>query len=196
MNPLIERMYGRYFNGHLGQNEHLIDAIPAISEQVAEVRREDREGTLGLTNERLLFVSMTGVPWHQYGLLEIRSAVSGRILLPGQSWLVLLHEGEGVARFMVGKKQIRFFLPELQAEIKRVAEVERKGTNQNAMFEDFFDGFTLGEDGHAHNDLGDTMFLKDGVDTEAAGGPSAYAAKWKADFALLTDDEKKARRDG
>ena len=61
MNSPIERMYGRYFNGHLGQNEHLIDAIPAISEQVAEVQRQDREGTLGLTKERLLFVSMMRV---------------------------------------------------------------------------------------------------------------------------------------
>ena len=45
MNSPIERMYGHYFNGHLGQNEPLIDAIPAISEQVAEAQMKDREGT-------------------------------------------------------------------------------------------------------------------------------------------------------
>lgn len=119
MDSPIERMYGRYFNGLLGQNEHLIDAIPAISEQVAEVQRQDREGTLGLTNERLLFISMTGVAWHRYGLLAIRNADSGRILLPGQSWLVLSLVESNDARFMVGKKQISSFLIKLQAELKR-----------------------------------------------------------------------------
>ena len=122
MNTPIERMYGRYFNGLLGQNEHLVDAIPAISEHVAEIQREDREGTLGLTNERLLFVSMTGVVWHRYALLEIRKAESGRILLPGQSWLVLSLVGSGDTRFMVGKKQIGWFLPKLQIELKRTVQ--------------------------------------------------------------------------
>ena len=122
MNTPIEKMYGRYFNGLLGQNENLIDAIPAISEQVAEVQRQDREGTLGLTNERLLFVSMTGVAWHRYGLLAIRNADSGRILLPGQNWLVLSLVESSDARFMVGKKQIGFLLPKLQAELKRAVQ--------------------------------------------------------------------------
>lgn len=122
MTSPIERLYGRYFDGWLTETECLIDAIPAISEMVAEVDRSDREGTLGLTNERLLFVSMRGQAWHRYGLLAIRSAESARIVMPpGNSWLIINPQEGRPARFMVGKKQIARFLPALQSSVSQAA---------------------------------------------------------------------------
>ena len=116
----IEKLYGHFFVPIIDEDEYLVDAIPAISELVAERVRSERDGTLGLTNRRLLFVSMTGRPWHLYGHLAIRSAEAGRILIPpGNSWLIIhLEEGHS-ARFMVGKKQISSFLPELEAAVTK-----------------------------------------------------------------------------
>jgi len=122
MTSPADRLYGRYFDSIIGQNEHLIDAIPAISEMVAQTSPRDREGTLGVTNERLLFVSTTGQPWHRYGLLAIRSVETGRIVMPpGNAWLIVHPHEMRTARFMVGKKQIARLLPLLQSEMRRAS---------------------------------------------------------------------------
>jgi hypothetical protein len=119
-NP-VERMYGRFFNPYLNPTERLLDAIPAISEMVADIDRSDREGTLGVTNERLLFVSMRGEAWHRYGLLAIRSVETGRIVMPpGNAWLIVHPHEMRTARFMVGKKQVARFLPLIESEMRRV----------------------------------------------------------------------------
>lgn len=100
--------------------ERLLDAAPAISELLFELRPSEREGTLGVTTRRIVFFSIsTGVAYHHFPLSEIESVqLEGAGAALGQKFVrVTLNSGSSV-RFMIGKRQSKDLVPTLQDAIR------------------------------------------------------------------------------
>lgn len=101
-------------------DEPLLEAAPAISEMLFDLRPSEREGTLGITARRIVFFSIsTGVAYHHFPLSEIESVrLEGAGVALGQKFLrVTLNSGSFV-RFMIGKRQAKDLFPVLQTAIK------------------------------------------------------------------------------
>ena len=102
--------------GSLRGGEELIEAAPAISENVARVDRADREGTIGVTNQRLVFVSKRrGVLWHN---IDLR--IVGPIKFSGRRHVFInaLVPTEGEVNLMIGKKQAQRVRPALELALQ------------------------------------------------------------------------------
>ena len=100
----------------LRAGEEIIEAAPSISENVARVDRPDREGTIGVTNQRVVFVSMRrGILWHDIDLRTV-----GPVSFNGrrQVFISLRIPGEGEASLMVGKKQAERLKPAIQLALQ------------------------------------------------------------------------------
>ena len=114
------RLYGeafvRWAMTGLRAGEEIIEAAPSISENVARVDRPDREGTIGVTNQRVVFVSMRrGILWHDIDLRTV-----GPVSFNGrrQVFISLRIPGEGEASLMVGKKQAERLKPAIQLALQ------------------------------------------------------------------------------
>ena len=127
---MIEKIYGRAFlefiEFSMGPGEHLLEAIPAVSEELARIERSDREGTLGVTNHRLIFIAVrSGRDWYRYGLLNVVSATLEKAGLGNRYLTIGLEDGRST-RFMVGTKQGERFLPALQSAMTGAREIDKK----------------------------------------------------------------------
>lgn len=116
----FRRLYGEAFFSwamtSLHPGEEIIEASPSISENVARVDRADREGTIGVTNQRVVFVSIKrGVLWHDIDLRTV-----GPVSFEGRRNVFISLEipGEGQARLMVGKKQAKRLRPALELALQ------------------------------------------------------------------------------
>jgi len=119
--PLSSRLYGDAFihwaKFERAPGEFLLDASPAISKTVAtKVSRKDREGTLGLTQMRVVFVSMkSGTLHHSIDLhLIARLSWEGR-----RNVMIDIKVGSATTSIMIGRDQAERIIPVLSDAMKR-----------------------------------------------------------------------------
>lgn len=126
----FERTYGQAFtlflqNG-LNPYEEMVDAVPAISEEVAAIDFDDREGTLGVSNQRLVFVAIkSGNLWVRYGFLHVENATLENASF-GQKFLNLSLAGGHTSRFMVGSSQGERLLPSIARGMHFAREMDKR----------------------------------------------------------------------
>ena len=99
-------LYGRAFLhwAQFGRRpyEEILDAAPAISENVARIDRRDREGTIGVTSQRVVFISMkSGTMYHDVDLSQVlRISFDGR-----RNVFLTLQTMQGKESLMLGRDQ-------------------------------------------------------------------------------------------
>lgn len=109
-NPQASR-HARWFNQYLQAGEQLLDGGPAISDELERrYGRDAKDGTLGVTNMRILFVSRSGELMISQSRADLVSAKKERIIVPGSSWLRLSFRS-GRLSFITGNAVLKSMLP-------------------------------------------------------------------------------------
>ena len=109
-NPQSSR-HLQWFSGYLEPGEQLLDAGPAISDDLERrYGRNAKDGTIGVTDKRILFVGKSGDLMMSHPRSRLIGAKKEWIVVPGSSWLKL-DFGGGTLSFIVGNAVIKSMLP-------------------------------------------------------------------------------------
>lgn len=110
-NPQVAR-HLKWFSPYLNDGENLLDGGPAISDELERrYGRGAKDGTIGVTTHRILFVGMNGALMISEPRSQLVSAKKEWIVIPGSSWLRLNFRGDQSLSFITGNAVLKSLLP-------------------------------------------------------------------------------------